>query len=110
MKVTERVLAGEHATADALLEADFAVARRAFDVVARMSLTPGQRLSLFGASGAGKTTILEAIAGTVSVVAGEAASTGGTRRHAPARNRRRTPAHDGVSPSERVAQRRLRPS
>jgi ABC-type sulfate/molybdate transport systems ATPase subunit len=58
-------------TAEALLEADFVVARRTFDVVAQLALASGQRLSLFGPSGAGKTTILEAIAGTVTLRTGE---------------------------------------
>jgi len=48
-----------------MLEADFAVARRSFDVVAQLCLAPGERLSLFGPSGSGKTTCLEAIAGSV---------------------------------------------
>jgi ABC-type sulfate/molybdate transport systems ATPase subunit len=48
-----------------LLEADFVVARRSFDVAARFCLAPGERLSLFGPSGSGKTTCLEAVAGSV---------------------------------------------
>jgi len=48
-----------------MLDADFVVARRSFDVIAQLILDPGERLSLFGPSGAGKTTCLEAIAGTV---------------------------------------------
>ncbi len=48
-----------------MLEADFVVARRSFDVVARFSLEAGERLSLFGPSGSGKTTCLEAVAGSV---------------------------------------------
>jgi len=55
----------------ALLEADVTVARRTFDVVARVSLAPGKRLALFGTSGAGKTTLVEAIAGTTPISSGE---------------------------------------
>ena len=55
----------------ALLEADFAVVRRSFDVAASFELHPGERLSLFGASGAGKTSCLEAIAGTVRLRQGQ---------------------------------------
>jgi ABC-type sulfate/molybdate transport systems ATPase subunit len=47
----------------ALLDADFTVARRSFDVIAELHVRAGERLSLFGPSGAGKTTCLEAIAG-----------------------------------------------
>jgi ABC-type sulfate/molybdate transport systems ATPase subunit len=50
-------------TSSALLDADFVVARRSFDVVAELEVAAGERLSLFGPSGAGKTTCLEAIAG-----------------------------------------------
>ena len=53
-----------------MLDADFVVARRSFDVVARLCLAPGERLSLFGASGSGKTTCLEAIAGSVALKRG----------------------------------------
>jgi ABC-type Fe3+/spermidine/putrescine transport system ATPase subunit len=53
-----------------LLEADFVVARRTFEVVARLHLGAGERLSLFGPSGAGKTTCLEAIAGWVELKQG----------------------------------------
>jgi molybdate transport system ATP-binding protein len=53
-----------------MLEADFAVTRRTFDVDAQLSLAPGERLSLFGPSGAGKTTCLEAIAGTATLKRG----------------------------------------
>ncbi|MDA8038714.1 MAG: ATP-binding cassette domain-containing protein [Actinomycetota bacterium] len=47
----------------AMLEAEIVVARRDFDVAAELSIARGERLSLFGPSGAGKTTCLEAIAG-----------------------------------------------
>ena len=58
-------------TPPTMLEADFAVARRSFDVAAQLSLAPGERLSLFGPSGAGKTTCLEAIAGTAPLRTGQ---------------------------------------
>ena len=53
-----------------MLDADFAVARRSFDVVAQLVLERGERFSLFGPSGTGKTTCLEAIAGTVALKQG----------------------------------------
>lgn len=46
-----------------LLAVDVEVERRAFAVGASFELEQGERLALFGASGAGKTTILESIAG-----------------------------------------------
>jgi molybdate transport system ATP-binding protein len=48
-----------------VLAADVEVDRREFAVRAAVSVAPGERLALFGPSGAGKTTILEAIAGLV---------------------------------------------
>lgn len=46
-----------------MLDVDVEVDRRDFAVRAAMSVEPGERLALFGPSGAGKTTVLEAIAG-----------------------------------------------
>ncbi|MGN6794879.1 MAG: ABC transporter ATP-binding protein [Streptosporangiaceae bacterium] len=48
-----------------MLEADAEVDRRDFTVRAALSVAPGERLALFGPSGAGTTTILEMIAGLV---------------------------------------------
>jgi ABC-type sulfate/molybdate transport systems ATPase subunit len=48
-----------------VLAADVEVDRRDFRVRAALSVAAGERLALFGPSGAGKTTILEAIAGLV---------------------------------------------
>ncbi|HEY2575906.1 MAG TPA: ATP-binding cassette domain-containing protein [Streptosporangiaceae bacterium] len=48
-----------------MLDADVEVDRRDFRVHAAVSVAAGERLALFGPSGAGKTTILEAIAGLV---------------------------------------------
>jgi ABC-type sulfate/molybdate transport systems ATPase subunit len=48
-----------------VLEADVEVDRRDFTVRAAFAVAPGERLALFGPSGAGKTTILEVIAGLV---------------------------------------------
>jgi molybdate transport system ATP-binding protein len=46
-----------------VLDADVEVDRRDFTVRAAVRVEPGERLALFGPSGAGKTTVLEAIAG-----------------------------------------------
>jgi len=48
-----------------VLEADAEVDRRDFTVRAALGVAPGERLALFGPSGAGKTTVLETIAGLV---------------------------------------------
>jgi molybdate transport system ATP-binding protein len=48
-----------------VLEADAEVDRRDFTVRAAFTVAQGERLALFGPSGAGKTTILEMIAGLV---------------------------------------------
>ncbi|MDA8264108.1 MAG: ATP-binding cassette domain-containing protein [Actinomycetota bacterium] len=60
----------EVADGDVMLDADFEVARRSFEVAACFRLAPGERLSIFGPSGAGKTTCLEAIAGTAPLSRG----------------------------------------
>jgi len=49
-----------------VLEADAEVDRRDFAVRVSLRLPPGDRLALFGPSGAGKTTVLETIAGLVT--------------------------------------------
>ena len=54
-----------------MLDADVEVDRRDFTVHAAVSVAPGERLALFGPSGAGKTTILEAIAGLVPLRRGQ---------------------------------------
>lgn len=48
-----------------MLEADVEVDRREFTLAVSLRVAPGERLALFGPSGAGKTTVLEAIAGLV---------------------------------------------
>ena len=49
-----------------MLSADVEVDRRDFTVRAALSVADGERVALFGPSGAGKTTVLEAIAGLVA--------------------------------------------
>ncbi|HEV8066044.1 MAG TPA: ATP-binding cassette domain-containing protein [Acidimicrobiales bacterium] len=53
------------------LDVDVSVRRRAAVVNVAFTLESGDRLALFGPSGAGKTTTLEAIAGTVALSDGE---------------------------------------
>jgi ABC-type Fe3+/spermidine/putrescine transport system ATPase subunit len=53
-----------------LLTADIEVLRRAMTINACLSVGSGERLALFGTSGAGKTTIIEAIAGFVKLERG----------------------------------------
>ena len=48
-----------------MLEADVEVDRREFTLAVTLQVAPGERLALFGPSGAGKTTALEVIAGLV---------------------------------------------
>jgi molybdate transport system ATP-binding protein len=53
-----------------VLKADVEVERREFTVRAAIEVAPGERLALFGPSGAGKTTVLESIAGLVRPTSG----------------------------------------
>jgi ABC-type sugar transport system ATPase subunit len=50
-----------------VLNADVEVDRRDFTVRAELSVADGERVALFGPSGAGKTTVLEAVAGLVGL-------------------------------------------
>lgn len=71
-----------------LLAADFVVARRSFPVRLSLALAAGERFSLFGTSGAGKTTCLEAIAGWASLQQGHVRLDGrlvNVARHGPDR-------------------------
>ncbi len=52
------------------LEVDITVERRDFDVEVAFNVAPGEHLVLFGPSGAGKTTVVEAVAGLVRVSRG----------------------------------------
>jgi molybdate transport system ATP-binding protein len=61
-----------------VLDVDIEVDRREFTVAARFRAGPGERLALFGMSGAGKTTVLEAIAGLVSLRRGHVVVAGRT--------------------------------
>ena len=49
-----------------MLSVDVEVDRRDFPVRAALEVAPGERVALFGPSGAGKTTVLEVIAGLVA--------------------------------------------
>ncbi len=46
-----------------MLDVDLEVRRRSFTVAVALQVQPGERVALFGPSGAGKTTVLEAVAG-----------------------------------------------
>ncbi|HEV2376374.1 MAG TPA: ATP-binding cassette domain-containing protein [Streptosporangiaceae bacterium] len=59
-----------------MLEADIEVQRRDFNVKVALAVAPGERLALFGPSGAGKTTVLESIAGLVPLRHGRVALAG----------------------------------
>jgi molybdate transport system ATP-binding protein len=72
-----------------VLDADVEVDRRDFTVRAALTVAAGERVALFGPSGAGKTTVLEAIAGLVplrrgQVILGERVLTAAAERGAPA--------------------------
>ena len=54
-----------------MLDAHIVKARRAFTIDVRIQLQPGERLGLFGASGAGKSTILSCLAGIETPDGGE---------------------------------------
>ena len=54
-----------------MLDAHIVKVRRAFTVDVRIRLRPGERLGLFGASGAGKSTVLSCLAGIESPDGGE---------------------------------------
>ncbi len=54
-----------------MLDADVEVDRRDFTVAVAFAVAAGERLALFGPSGAGKTTVLEMIAGLVLPCCGQ---------------------------------------
>jgi len=54
-----------------MLDAHIVKARREFTIDVRIQLQPGERLGLFGASGAGKSTILSCLAGIETPDGGE---------------------------------------
>lgn len=72
-----------------MLEADITVRRRDLTVRLRLSIEGGERVALFGPSGAGKTTVLEAIAGLVPLGGGTVALDGAELSRAPGARRRR---------------------
>ena len=105
-------------TSASLLEVDLEVERRQVTVQAGFGLEAGERLAIFGTSGAGKTTILESIAGLThlsrgnvridgKLVAGKAKGRGGPRA-SPQAGRPRAPAHDAVPAPHSRAERGLR--
>ncbi|MBL5972207.1 MAG: ATP-binding cassette domain-containing protein [Candidatus Leucobacter sulfamidivorax] len=59
-----------------LLDAHVVVHRGGFTVDVRMELAPGETLAIMGPSGAGKTTVLDAISGVVRLDAGRIALAG----------------------------------
>ena len=59
-----------------MLECDVEIRRREFPVVAALAVAGGERVALFGPSGAGKTSVIEAIAGLVPVQRGRIALDG----------------------------------
>jgi molybdate transport system ATP-binding protein len=61
-----------------VLDVDIEADRREFTVAAQFRVGPGERLALFGVSGAGKTTVLEVIAGLVRPRRGHVAVAGRT--------------------------------
>jgi molybdate transport system ATP-binding protein len=71
-----------------VLVADVEVDRREFTVRAGVSVAPGERVALFGPSGAGKTTILEAIAGLVDMRSGSVSLNGRSLNGVPPWRRR----------------------
>lgn len=72
-----------------MLEADLTVQRRDLTVELCLEVGGGERVALFGPSGAGKTTVLEAIAGLVPLGAGAVALNGAELSRAPGAGRRR---------------------
>ena len=74
-----------------MLDAVFEVVRRDFQVAVELRLGEGERLSLLGESGAGKTTVLKTLAGLIPMrrgqieLGGRAISTGGRHVVAPER-------------------------
>jgi molybdate transport system ATP-binding protein len=65
-----------------MLDAHIVKTRRAFTVDVRFRLRPGERLGLFGASGAGKSTVMSCLAGIETPDAGKI-SLGGLRLFPP---------------------------
>jgi len=65
MEITHRALRADHT-----LTANFVVERRPHGISAQLQLQGNSKLALFGPSGAGKTTIIEAIAGLARLRSG----------------------------------------
>ena len=60
-----------------MLNVDVKVDRRDFTVRAALSVADGERVALFGPSGAGKTTVLEAVAAWSGCATASSSSAGG---------------------------------
>ena len=101
-----------------LLEVDLEVERRQLTVQAGFGLEAGERLAIFGTSGAGKTTILESIAGLTRLSQRQGPHRRQARRRqgqrrggpgaSPQAGRPRAPTHDAVPPPHSRAERGLR--
>jgi ABC-type sulfate/molybdate transport systems ATPase subunit len=86
-----------------VIDASFVLNRRSFAVAAEFSLAEGERLALFGPSGAGKTTCLEAIAGTASLAEGSVRVDGRLVNVARKRSRRHRPGQPAEARDRGIA-------
>lgn len=75
-----------------MLDVEIEVARRDLAIAAAFSVAAGERVALFGPSGAGKTTILEIIAGLLAPARGSVSLRGRQLTHIDGRVRHQVPA------------------